>query len=126
MNSTFSNLSQIPWAGRGKNLTVPTLNFSPPQDMKRDYWVYAGIIETNTVSYPAAVHFGPTPTFADTTPRLEVNLIDVAHISFAHGTVFQLTLIEKIRDIQLFESPEWLKQQILIDIGRIREILRKK
>lgn len=127
MQYILSNLSQIAWAGRWKNLTVPTINFPVPQELSEiPFWVYAGIIEVNSISYSAAIHYGPIPTFSDSTPRLETNLIDVTGISFPQETIFQLTLIEKIREIKLFENPESLRQQILIDIGQIREILQKK
>lgn len=123
----LEHLTQISWAGRGKNLTVPTLNFQIPKELEAlDFWVYAGVLIANEQAYSAAIHYGPIPTFSDTTPRFEVNLIDISDISFSPDTEFAVTFIEKIRDIRTFPNPETLKMQILQDIEQIQKILAKK
>lgn len=124
MSIELSHLTQIPGAGRGKDLTVPTINFAVPEELTGTlFGVYAGILVVNGTSYASAIHYGPIPTFADMEPRLEANLIDEFGIAFSPETLFDVTLIEKIRDIQKFENPALLKKQIENDIFTIRQIL---
>lgn len=123
---TIQHLTQISGAGRGKSVTVPTINFVVPTELaEASFGVYAGRLGVNGVSYASAIHYGPIPTFADAEPRLEVNLIDEFGITFPPETLFDVTLVEKIRDIQKFENPESLKKQIFADIEQIRKILAK-
>lgn len=123
---TIQHLTQISGAGRGKAVTVPTINFAVPAELAGiPFGVYAGKIVVNGKSHASAIHYGPIPTFADDEPRFEVNLIDEFGITFPPETLFDVTLVEKIRDIQKFENPESLKKQIFADIEQIREILAK-
>ena len=119
---TFHDLQQVSGHGRGRTLTVPTINLTMPEDMGgMAYGVYASRVTVDGRDYTGALHYGPLPTFGETRPQLEVFLIDERDISFAPETHFTLYVVERLRDIMTFASPELLRAQILLDVERIRQ-----
>lgn len=65
----------IPGKGRGKKIGVPTYNFTVPDNLAIKHGVYAGWLCVNDKLYPAAIHFGPRPTFFDQQITLQIHLI---------------------------------------------------
>ncbi len=127
MSLTLNNLKQIPGAGRGKKMTVPTINFPVSRELQAiPFGVYAGVTSIEEKSFPSAIHYGPIPTFLDTEARLEVYFIDETDVIFPSETLFDVKILERIRDIKQFENSETLKEQILTDIAKIWEILTKR
>ncbi|MEI6326991.1 MAG: riboflavin kinase [Candidatus Roizmanbacteria bacterium] len=122
---------QVSGLGRGKKILVPTINVAIPPDFGYKHGIYAGYIlltdtkTGETKQYPAAIHYGPKPTFTDQDISLELNIIDVepqniisydpARISFA--------MISYIRPVQAFVDAPSLLRQIGLDIQNIRNVL---
>lgn len=133
----------ITGSGRGKGLGTPTLNLDL-QDVPADLaeGIYAGRVEwrvkneelrvgmTESIrnssfvirNCAAAIHYGPRPVFNDSL-SFEVHLLD-ADVPSAPPSVM-VTVLERIRDVRNFPSPEELKTEIARDIERCRAILGK-
>lgn len=108
-------------SGRGTSLSVPTINVDlvdVPADLKEG--IYAARVSIDGQTYPVAMHYGPRPVFNDS-PSCELHCID-ATISTKVNTV-DVEVLERIRDVQNFASPEELTAQMHNDIARIRDIL---
>jgi len=111
----------ISGAGRGKGLGFPTLNLSldaVPATLK--HGIYACIVYIGKDQYPAAVHFGPRPTFDDTI-SFEVHLLDT-ELNDAPNSL-QVHVIEHIRDVRGFDSADELTAQLEKDCDQVRGIL---
>lgn len=108
-------------AGRGKALEVPTLNFDvmdAPRDLDEGIFACRVVIDGKT--YKGAMHYGPRPVFKDAA-SLEVHIIN-AHIVTAPKHA-EIEVIERLREVENFSSPELLQRQMLRDIDRCRAIL---
>lgn len=111
----------VPGRGRGKTLGTPTINLSPTalNAIGKD-GIYAcwAIFDGDRV--PAVMHAGDRPVFHDT-PSVEVHLLkDPPSVTPDSLTV---EVIEYLRPVEDFESPEALQTQIKDDISRARGIL---
>ena len=107
----------IPGSNRGKSIGCPTVNLSlddVPDDLEEG--IYACIANSNY----AVMQFGPRPTFEDT-DSCEVHFLDFEPDSTPES--LEVEVIEKIRDIEKFESAEELIAKIQEDIARARDIL---
>src|SRR3989344_5941092 len=62
--------------GRGKTLGFPTFNLQIPADLQHKHGIYAGFVWIDKQKYPGAFHFGPIPVFSDSSPHLEVFVLD--------------------------------------------------
>ncbi|MDD3896584.1 MAG: riboflavin kinase [Candidatus Peribacteraceae bacterium] len=104
-------------AGRGKGLGTPTINLNLEQiPAALGEGIYACIANDQ----PAVMHYGPRPVFRDST-TCEVHFLDAEP---AKGLAsLTVTVVEKIRDVRDFPSPDALKEQIEEDILCTREIL---
>lgn len=134
----------ITGSGRGKGLGTPTLNLDlrdvPTEMQKGIYacWVKLpsaseklpvgsatkNILATPSLAtgnYAAALHFGPRPVFKDTV-TCEVHLLDTTLPSPPASVT--VTLVERLRDVRDFPSPEVLKEEIARDIERCRVVLQ--
>lgn len=117
---------------RGTKLGVPTINLQVPPAFDYEYGIYAGriglaSIHTNVCTwYPAAIHFGCKPTFAETDVTLEINIIDIEPQTIIQYNPknIHFCLIKKIREILSFDTPAQLVKQIHVDISHIRSLLQ--
>ncbi len=98
---------------------VPTLNI----DLKNipevlEHGIYAGkaLIEGSWI--PAAIHYGPRPVFK-ASETFEVHVLDREVVA---PETLDLEIIEQLREIRDFPSPEALREAILDDIARTRKI----
>ncbi len=109
--------------GIGKTLGFPTLNFVIP-DVNFDYvdGIYAGWVVIDDTAYMGAFHLGPVPVFNETKRSFEVFVLDT-NIEKAPEQV-SVELVEKIRDVMSFRTPEKMIEQIHIDVLHIRELLK--
>ena len=110
-----------PGAGRGRLLGFPTANLEGAQDLALRPGVYAaeaepGAPDSTGPAFPAVVHCGPRPTFADGA-SVEAHLIGFS------GEVASVRLRFRafLRDIVAFSGPEALRAQIQRDIARAPE-----
>jgi riboflavin kinase / FMN adenylyltransferase len=105
-------------ARRGTGLGFPTANITGVQTLLPPDGVYAGRCEIDTVIYPAALHLGPNPTFAEQTRKLEVHLLDFA--GDLYGRTLSVDLIDRVRDTMRFGDANALQQQLQRDIADVR------
>lgn len=108
--------------GRGATLGFPTANLSiekaehiPPPG------VYAGRVIVADVAYKAAVHIGPRPTFNDATPTVEAHILDFS--ANIYDQTVCLTIAEKLRDIEKFDTIEALQAAIESDCQKVRALV---
>jgi len=107
--------------GRGKRITFPTLNLEIPMPFPYTEGIYAGWVFIHNEKYKGAFHFGPVPTFNETIRTLEVFLLDKKLKTPPKKISFEL--IERVREIRMFDSPEALIQQIEKDVQSVNQIL---
>ena len=111
-------------SGRGKDLRVPTLNVpidSVPSECEKG--IYACFVQINDRIYSAAMHYGPRTVFHDST-SCEVHLLDMAIESTPSHV--KIEIIRRLRNVQNFDSPEELQQQMMRDMEEARAILMTK
>lgn len=119
----------VPGEQRGSELGFATANLEEIESLLPGPGVYAGRIEltsdatanlsgpsTSGRIYGAAVNIGPNPTFGESKAKVEVHII-----GYAGGPMYaqclEISLFEKIRDIQKFDSIDELRSQIARDVA---------
>ena len=79
---------------------------------------------------PAVMHYGPRPVFGDT-KSCEVHLLERSAVSPStplrtgsqRSDSLSVEVVERLRDVQDFETPEELQKQITQDINDAKTIL---
>ena len=90
------------------NLTIDSLyKIIPPQG------VYLVSLEINRVSHFGMMNIGTRPTLNGNHQSIEVHVFDFNHNLY--GKIITVSLLEKIRDEQKFDSLEALKTQLIKD-----------
>lgn len=125
---------------RGESLGFPTANLTGVRTLLPPDGVYAGlvqlprVVDVDSVSsssdrsddgtrhYAAAVHLGPNPTFSEADRKLEVHL--VGFHGDLYGRSLRVDLVDRLRDIQRFQTREALQTQLQQDIDQIVERVR--
>jgi riboflavin kinase/FMN adenylyltransferase len=119
---------QIKGKGIGNIHTVPTINLSVSEQFDLPFGVYAA---RPTLQYPygkktfrGALHYGPRPTTQDSSPSLEVYVLDAQDFQTDYNAEdIEVEIVEYIRDVMKFNDFSQLREQIEKDIVEIREIL---
>jgi FAD synthase len=112
----------IKGSGRGKLVTVPTINVNLKDVPFLKNGVYAAYIQWNGATYQAAMHMGNRPTFNDD-KSCELHILD-SNITKTPNKV-TVIVINFIRTIKTFNNASTLKETIMDDIKKIRGILDK-
>jgi len=107
--------------GRGRQLGFPTANLATRKELLPAPGVYAVKVRHGHRMYDAVVNLGLRPTFAGTTPSLEIHLLDFS--GNLYGQHLRLYFIARLRDEQRFASVDALQVAIRDDIARARAIL---
>lgn len=110
-------------SGRGKDLKTPTLNLDvdkTPASLEDGVYACFARMGENGLRLPATMHYGARPTFNDT-PSCEVHIID--HIIDIPPHSVTVDVVEKLRDVQKFDSPEALVKQMKEDTKQARDLL---
>jgi riboflavin kinase / FMN adenylyltransferase len=106
--------------GQGRKLVVPTLNLATEQETLPKTGVYV----TETVlpggTYHSVTNVGVRPTFDGTRLAIESHLFDFADALTAGP--MKVRFLQRLRDEQKFSGPEALREQVLADIARAKEI----
>jgi riboflavin kinase/FMN adenylyltransferase len=122
-------------AGRvesGRHLAGPELEH-PTANIKIEYGiippngVYAAFTEIEGYKYPVAVAVGVSPTFNyanNTNPRVEAHVIGFQ--GDLYGKKLEAVLLEYLREERSYSRKKELKEQILLDVIRCRNIFREK
>lgn len=109
-------------AARGRTIGTPTANLTEISSLVPPHGVYAGCVPVGDQWCAAAVHIGPNPTFGEEAVKVEVHLIDWN--GELYDSNLQCLFLERLRDVQKFQSLDELKNQIAIDIERCRTIFK--
>jgi riboflavin kinase/FMN adenylyltransferase len=106
----------------GKRLGFPTANLDTSGLVLPPNGVYAAHAHVGAASYRAAVNIGVRPTIAAGQPqrRVEAHLLDFK--GELYDCELELTLVQKLRDEQKFESGEALRLQIARDVETARKL----
>ncbi len=115
---------QIKGKGRGRKLGVPTINLQIPPEFKLEEGIYAAWVFIDGESYRGALHFGPVPVFNELRRSLEVHLLDVLELPQTMDQRIKVRVVQKIREIQNFPSPEAMIERIQKDIEEALKILK--
>ena len=113
----------ITGSGRGKTLGTPTLNVDlsdVPESLEEG--VYACFAMVDGVREQGALHYGPRPVFHDSV-SCEVHLLD--RIVATPPPRLTIEIVQYLREVRDFSSPEALREQIARDIEQTRGILNK-
>ena len=111
-------------AGRGRNVTVPTLNLQPDNELLPGRGVYITRISLDGKPFVYSVtNVGIRPTFGESAITVETFVLnDPVPESVVSASV---RFIKRLRDELKFESPEALRRQIATDIARTQRFIRR-
>ena len=107
--------------GRGKQLGFPTLNLLPPPGFDAKQGIYAAWVRIAGQQRPAALHWGPVPSFGQSQVSLEAYLLDTDLADRPESVEF--ALVKYLRPVRRFNQPEQLIGQISQDVKQCRQIL---
>ena len=107
--------------GRGKGLGFPTYNLVIPNELALAHGIYAAWVWLHGTRYGAAAHFGPVPTFDQAEVTLELYLLD--YVDEPGVDALEFELVQFLRPVMTFDTPEALSAQIADDVAKISHIL---
>ncbi len=108
---------------RGTGLGFPTANLDGIDTLIPAFGVYAGRAKVDNRWHWAAIHIGPSPTFAEARPKVEVHLLDFDQSLY--GQLIEVDFIERLRGIEQFASIELLRNQLERDLESTRRLARQ-
>jgi riboflavin kinase/FMN adenylyltransferase len=110
---------------RGRRLGVPTINLSElsPRKLLPPDGIYAVRVEWRGGHAGGMMHQGPRPTFQDGRRILEAHIFDFD--GDLYGEWVRIEWVERLRDVERFESVEQLKQQMHDDRTRALDVLSR-
>jgi riboflavin kinase/FMN adenylyltransferase len=106
----------------GRQLGFPTANLDVTHLNLPPNGVYAGLTRVGGQSYRTALNIGLRPTLGSPLPqlRVEAHLLDFS--GDLYGSELEVELGEKLRDERKFASTDDLRQQIALDVARVRTV----
>jgi riboflavin kinase / FMN adenylyltransferase len=109
--------------GEGAELDVPTANLvTAPFAALPAHGVYAGRVELDGTTYPAAISVGPPPSFPEATAELEAHLIGFR--GDLYGRTMSVEFLEHLRPQRRFDSAAELAAAIRDDVETVRCTVR--
>lgn len=110
----------VPGRGRGQGLGFPTANLAPEGDVLVPHGVYAVdavLTSPGEGLFRAVLHYGPRPTFDDST-SMEVHMMgfsgEVSHL--------RVRFLSCLREVRAFPGPQSLKMQLERDVAKARDL----
>jgi riboflavin kinase / FMN adenylyltransferase len=101
-------------AGRGRKLTVPTLNLVPLNELIPKTGVYITQTSFDDGAFPSVTNVGTRPTFDESSLSIESHLIDLNEIQAP--SQMSISFFHRLRDEKRFSGPMELKNQIGRDV----------
>jgi riboflavin kinase/FMN adenylyltransferase len=80
--------------------------------------VYHIECDIDGTTYHGIANYGPRPTFEESEPQLEAFFDGFE--GDLYGRELTITFIDYLRDIQTFDSPEALTEQLKTDLEKVR------
>jgi riboflavin kinase/FMN adenylyltransferase len=109
-------------AGRGTGLGFPTANLDAVDTLIPGHGVYCGLAQVgqtgDNTPRLAAIHIGPSPTFGDERPQVEVHIIDFNESIY--GEILEVDFLDRLRGVLRFETTGQLLEQMQIDVAQAR------
>jgi riboflavin kinase/FMN adenylyltransferase len=113
----------VPGAGRGRTLTVPTLNVNAENELIPKMGVFVTRISLDGQPFMDSVtNIGIRPTFDESQLTIESFVLRDAVPQDAVRA--RLEFIRRLRDETKFESPEALRTQIAADVQQTERLFR--
>jgi riboflavin kinase/FMN adenylyltransferase len=113
----------VPGAGRGRSMTVPTLNLRAENEMIPQQGVYITRISLDGKPFANSItNVGIRPTFGESALTIETFVLNEAVSSPSKWA--RLHFFHRLRDEIKFDSPEILRRQIQSDINRAERFFR--
>jgi riboflavin kinase / FMN adenylyltransferase len=110
-------------AGRGRKVTVPTLNLDPANKLLPAFGVYVTRISLDGGPYLDAVsNIGVRPTFGENTPTIETFVL---RDPVPPAGAARLQFLHRIREEKRFDSSELLARQIGLDVQAALKFFRR-
>jgi len=111
-------------AGRGRTVTVPTLNLESDNDLLPKRGVYITRIAVDAERYANSItNIGIRPTFEGTEQTIETFVL---HSTVPGGQrAARVQFLKRVRDERKFDSPELLKEQIVHDVQTAETFFRR-
>jgi riboflavin kinase/FMN adenylyltransferase len=111
-------------AGRGRHLTVPTINLKPENELLPRRGVYISRIALGPGYFMDSItNIGIRPTFGENVDTIETFAL---HADVPGGDrSARLQFLKRIRDERKFDSPELLQDQIRRDIATAERYFRR-
>jgi riboflavin kinase/FMN adenylyltransferase len=117
----FALVGEIrPGTGQGRKLVVPTLNLATEEETLPKTGVYVTETVLSGGTYRSVTNVGVRPTFDGTRLAIESHLFDFAEALTAG--LMKVRFLQRLRDEQKFSGPEALREQVLKDIERAKEV----
>ncbi|MBN2289650.1 MAG: riboflavin biosynthesis protein RibF [Candidatus Glassbacteria bacterium] len=115
----------VPGAGRGTGLGHPTANLVAIGRDKQLFpeGIYAAAVDLDGRTVPGVLHYGPRPTFEDDTKTLEINLFGFS--GDLYGCTLGVFVLERIRPVAEFDSPQALVRQMDLDDSAAKKIFAR-
>lgn len=110
---------------RGTGLGFPTANITLDNssvELEEGVFAARAMIAGDPTLYAGALHVGPRPTFPGASASVELHIIHFQPRNL-YGEKISFTIIEKIRDVQKFNSTEELIVAIKNDVTKATKIL---
>ncbi len=107
-------------AARGAKIGFPTANIEAIDTLTPTHGVYAGVAHAAETKHAAAIHIGPSPTFGEHVSKVEVHLLDFD--ASLYGLPLEVDFLERLREIQPFDSVESLQRQLRQDVSKARSV----
>jgi riboflavin kinase / FMN adenylyltransferase len=110
-------------AGRGRSVTVPTLNLKPENELIPKNGVYITRISLDERPFMESVtNIGVRPTFDEREITIETFVLNEPVP--ADATTARLDFLRRLRDETKFDTPEALRTQIMKDVKRAQKFFR--
>ena len=111
-------------AGRGRTVTVPTLNLNPGNELLPARGVYISRIALDGGRpLDSVTNIGMRPTFGESTITVETFVLKDPIPESVKAA--RLLFLHRLRDEMRFESPEVLRKQIGFDVRRAQQFFKR-
>ena len=112
-------------AARGRGLGFPTANLSDCETLLPAEGVYAAVGFARNEEYPAAIHIGPNPTFADQRQKTEIHLVEFDGGDL-YGEMITVDFLDRLRNTVNFDSVDDLRDQLSRDVEAAMHVVRDR